>query len=83
MQNITIKKFNMIKDFINRLNNLGFNELNDNFHLAEIKETDKLKIQKINEIWCGIYIVPKKIKIPLNIKKIGFIDSYIVDEILY
>ena len=73
----------MIKDFINRLNNLGFNELNDNFHLAEIKETDKLKIQKINEIWCGIYIVPKKIKIPLNIKKIGFIDSYIVDEILY
>ena len=34
----------MIKDFIKRLNNLGFNELNDNFHLVEIKETDKLKI---------------------------------------
>lgn len=73
----------MIKDFINRLNNLGFNELNDNFHLAEIKETDKLKIQKINPCKCAIYIEPEMITIPLNIKKIGFIDSYIVDEILY
>lgn len=73
----------MIKDFINRLNNLGFNELNDNFILAKIKETDKLKIQKINPYLCAIYIEPEKITIPLNIKKIGFIDSYIVDEILY
>lgn len=73
----------MIKDFINRLNNLGFNELNDNFHLAEIKETDKLKIQKINPCKCAIYIEPEMITIPLNIKKIGFIDSYIVDEVLY
>lgn len=73
----------MIKDFINRLNNLGFNELNENFVLAEIKETDKLKIQKINQYWCGVYIVPKKIKIPLNVKKIGFIESDIVDEVLY
>lgn len=53
------------------------------FVLAEIKETDKLKIQKINEIWCGIYIVPEKIKIPLNVKKLGFIESDIVDEVLY
>jgi hypothetical protein len=73
----------MIKDFIKRLNNLGFNELNDNFHLAEIKETDKLKIQTINPCKCAIYIEPEMITIPLNIKKIGFIDSYIVDEILY
>lgn len=73
----------MIKDFIKRLNNLGYYELNDIFDLAEIKETDKLKIQKINEIWCGIYIVPKKIKIPLNVKKLGFIESDIVDEVLY
>lgn len=73
----------MIKDFIKRLNNLGYHKLNENFVLAEIKETDKLKIQKINEIWCGIYIVPKKIKIPLNVKKLGFIESDIVDEILY
>ena len=73
----------MIKDFINRLNNLGFNELNDNFHLAEIKETDKLKIQKINPCKCAIYIEPKKITLPLNVKKIGFIDSCIVDEVLY
>lgn len=73
----------MIKDFINRLNNLGFNELNDNFHLAEIKETDKLKIQTINACKCAIYIVPKKIKIPLNVKKLGFIESDIVDEVLY
>lgn len=73
----------MIKDFINRLNNLGFNELNDNFHLAEIKETDKLKIQKINPCKCAIYIEPEMITIPLNIKKIGFIESYIVDEVLY
>lgn len=73
----------MIKDFINRLNNLGFNELNDNFHLAEIKETDKLKIQTINPCKCVFYIEPEMITIPLNIKKIGFIDSYIVDEILY
>lgn len=73
----------MIKDFINRLNNLGFNELNDNFHLAEIKETDKLKIQTINKYWCAIYIEPKKITIPLNVKKLGFIESDIVDEVLY
>lgn len=73
----------MIKDFINRLNNLGFNELNDNFHLAEIKETDKLKIQKINPCKCAIYIEPEMITIPLNIKKIGFIESNVVDEILY
>ena len=37
----------MIKDFIKRLNNLGYYELNDIFDLAEIKETDKLKIQKL------------------------------------
>ena len=53
------------------------------FHLAEIKETDKLKIQTINPCKCAIYIEPEMITIPLNIKKIGFIDSYIVDEILY
>ena len=73
----------MIKDFIKRLNNLGYYELNDIFDLAEIKETDKLKIQKINPCKCAIYIEPEMITIPLNIKKIGFIDSYIVDEILY
>lgn len=73
----------MIKDFINRLNNLGFNELNDNFHLAEIKETDKLKIQKINPCKCVIYIEPETITIPLNVKKIGFIESNVVDEVLY
>lgn len=73
----------MIKDFIKRLNNLGYYELNDNFYLAEIKETDKLKIQTINKYWCAIYIEPEKITIPLNIKKIGFIDSCIVDEVLY
>lgn len=36
----------MIKDFIKRLNDLGYHKLNENFVLAEIKETDKLKIQK-------------------------------------
>lgn len=40
----------MIKDFIKRLNNLGYYELNDNFDLAEIKESDKLKIQKLIHI---------------------------------
>jgi hypothetical protein len=49
--NITIRKdyrsLKMIKDFIKRLNNLGYYELNDIFDLAEIKETDKLKIQKL------------------------------------
>ena len=73
----------MIKDFIKRLNNLGYYELNDNFHLAEIKETDKLKIQKINPCKCAIYIEPEMITIPLNIKKIGFIESNVVDEVLY
>lgn len=73
----------MIKDFIKRLNNLGFNELNDNFDLAEIKESDKLKLQTINPCKCVIYIEPEKIKIPLNVKKIGFVDSNIVDEVLY
>lgn len=73
----------MIKDFIKRLNNLGYHKLNENFVLAEIKETDKLKIQKINEIWCGIYIEPETITIPLNVKKLGFIESDIVDEVLY
>nr|DAO62016.1 MAG TPA: hypothetical protein [Caudoviricetes sp.] len=73
----------MIKDFIKRLNNLGYYELNDIFDLAEIKETDKLKIQKINPCKCAIYIEPKKITLPLNVKKIGFIDSCIVDEVLY
>lgn len=73
----------MIKDFIKRLNNLGYYELNDIFDLAEIKETDKLKIQKINPCKCAIYIEPEKITIPLNVKKIGFIDSCIVDEVLY
>ena len=73
----------MIKDFINRLNNLGYYELNDNFYLAEIKETDKLKIQTINPFKCAIYIEPEKITIPLNIKKIGFVDSNIVDEVIY
>lgn len=73
----------MIKDFIKRLNNLGYYKLNDNFYLAEIKETDKLKIQKINKYWCVVYIIPEKITIPLNIKKLGFIESDIVDEVLY
>lgn len=73
----------MIKDFIKRLNNLGYYELNDNFYLAEIKETDKLKIQTINKYWCVIYIEPEKITIPLNIKKLGFVESKIVDEVLY
>lgn len=73
----------MIKDFIKRLNDLGYHKLNDNFVLAQIKETDKLKIQKINQYWCGIYIEPEKITIPLNVKKLGFIESKIVDEILY
>lgn len=73
----------MIIDFIKRLNNLGYHKLNNKFVLAELKETDKLKIQKINPYWCGIYIVPKKITIPLNVKKFGFIESDIVDEILY
>lgn len=73
----------MIKDFIKRLNNLGYYELNDNFDLAEIKESDKLKIQTINPCKCVFYIEPEKITIPLNVKKIGFIDSCIVDEVLY
>ena len=73
----------MIKDFIKRLNDLGYHKLNENFVLAEIKETDKLKIQTINKYWCAIYIEPKKITLPLNVKKIGFIDSCIVDEVLY
>lgn len=73
----------MIKDFMKRLNDLGYYELNDIFDLAEIKETDKLKIQKINKYWCVVYIRPEKITIPLNIKKLGFIESDIVDEVLY
>lgn len=73
----------MIKDFIKRLNDLGYHKLNENFVLAEIKETDKLKIQKINKYWCVVYIRPEKITIPLNIKKLGFIESDIVDEVLY
>ena len=73
----------MIKDFIKRLNNLGYYELNENFNLAQIKETDKLKIQTINQQWCAIYIEPKTITIPLNIKKIGFIESNIVNEVIY
>lgn len=73
----------MIKDFMKRLNDLGYYELNNNFYLAEIKETDKLKIQKINPYWCGVYIEPEKITIPLNVKKLGFIESKIVDEVLY
>lgn len=73
----------MIIDFIKRLNNLGYYKLNDNFDLAETKETDKLKIQKINQYWCGVYVEPEKITVPLNIKKLGFIESKIVDEVLY
>lgn len=73
----------MIINFIKRLNNLGYYKLNENFVLAEIKETDKLKIQKINPYWCGVYIEPEKITIPLNVKKLGFIESDIVDEVLY
>lgn len=73
----------MIKDFMKRLNNLGYHKLNDKFVLAQIKETDKLKIQKINQYWCGIYIEPEKITIPLNVKKLGFIESKIIDEVLY
>lgn len=73
----------MIKNFMKRLNDLGYYELNNNFYLAEIKETDKLKIQKINPYWCGVYIEPEKITIPLNVKKLGFIESKIVDEVLY
>lgn len=73
----------MIKDFIKRLNNLGYYELNDIFDLAEIKESDKLKIQKINPCKCAIYIEPETITIPLNVKKLGFIESDIVDEVLY
>lgn len=73
----------MIKDFMKRLNDLGYYELNNNFYLAEIKETDKLKIQKINPCKCAIYIEPETITIPLNVKKIGFIESNVVDEVLY
>lgn len=73
----------MIKDFIKRLNDLGYFELNDNFNLAQIKESDKLRIQTINQYLCVIYIEPEKITVPLNIKKIGFIDSNIVNEVLY
>lgn len=73
----------MINDFIKRLNDLGYYNLNENFILAEIKESDKLKIQTINPYLCAIYIEPEKITIPLNIKKIGFIDSNIVDEVIY
>lgn len=73
----------MIYDFKKRLNNLGYYELNDNFTLAQIKETDKLRIQTINPYLCAIYIEPEKITVPLNIKKIGFIDSNIVNEVLY
>ena len=73
----------MIKDFIKRLNDLGYFELNDNFNLAQIKESDKLIIQTINHYLCAIYIEPEKITVPLNIKKIGFIDSNIVNEVLY
>lgn len=73
----------MIKDFIKRLNDLGYFELNDNFNLAQIKESDKLRIQTINQYLCTIYIETEKITVPLNIKKIGFIDSNIVNEVLY
>lgn len=73
----------MIKDFIKMLNNLGYYNLNNNFELTEIEETDKLKIQTINPYWCCVYIEPKKITLPLNVKKIGFIDSCIVDGVLY
>ena len=73
----------MIKDFIKRLNNLGYYNLNDNFELTEIEETDKLKIQTINPYWCCVYIEPEKITIPLNVKKLGYIESNIVDEVLY
>lgn len=73
----------MINDFIKRLNDLGYYNLNENFILAKIKETDKLKIQKINPCKCAIYIEPETITIPLNVKKIGFIDSNIVDEVIY
>lgn len=73
----------MIKDFIKRLNDLGYFELNDNFNLAQIKESDKLRIQTINHYLCAIYIEPEKITVPLNIKKIGFIDPNIVNEVLF
>ena len=73
----------MIKDFIKRLNNLGYYNLNNNFELTEIEETDKLKIQTINPYWCCVYIEPEKITITLNVKKLGYIESNIVDEVLY
>ena len=53
----------MIKDFIKRLNDLGYFELNDNFNLAQIKESDKLRIQTINQYLCAIYIEPEKITV--------------------
>ena len=71
----------MIKDFIKRLNDLGYFELNDNFNLMCVKSY--LRHQTINHYLCAIYIEPEKITVPLNIKKIGFIDSNIVNEVLF
>ena len=72
----------MIKDFIKRLNDLGYYELNDNFKLAQITDEDYLNISTINKYKCVIYISTRT-SFPWRIRKIVFIDSKIIDEVLY
>lgn len=69
--------------FIDKCTKQSLTPFTNLLNLAEIKETDKLKIQKINPCKCAIYIEPETITIPLNVKKLGFIESDIVDEVLY